>query len=90
MHTGYFAACLYLVGAAWGSPLVGNTNGLEARADRGRETISGLGHRKQAILHAGGNSLDLAIAMLETKNMGTDYVYGMQPPPSAEMILMER
>lgn len=90
MHTGYFAAFLYLVGAAQCSPLAGSVNDIEARADRGRETISGLGHRKQAILHAGGNTLDLAIAMLETKNMGTDYVYGMQPPPSARMVLMER
>jgi hypothetical protein len=36
------------------------------RADRGSYTVSGLGSRKQAILNAGGNTLDLAIAMLET------------------------
>lgn len=34
--------------------------------DRGNETISGLGTRKQAVLGAGGNTRDLAIAMLET------------------------
>ncbi|KAL2786748.1 hypothetical protein BJX66DRAFT_346642 [Aspergillus keveii] len=46
------------------------------RADRGSYTVSGLGSRKQAILNAGGNTLDLAIAMLETETMTTDYVYG--------------
>jgi hypothetical protein len=49
---------------------------LEARADRVSYTVSGLGSRKQAVLNAGGSSLDLAIAMLETDNMGTNYVYG--------------
>ncbi|KAH9892296.1 hypothetical protein F4778DRAFT_784657 [Xylariomycetidae sp. FL2044] len=37
--------------------------------------VSGLGSRKSAILGAGGNTLDLAIAMLETETMTTDYVY---------------
>ncbi|KAL2856847.1 hypothetical protein BJX68DRAFT_263379 [Aspergillus pseudodeflectus] len=46
------------------------------RADRGSYTVSGLGSRKQAILNAGGNTLDLAIAMLETETMTTNYVYG--------------
>ena len=49
---------------------------LEARADRGSYTVSGLGARKQAVLNAGGNTLDLAIAMLETDGMTTNYVYG--------------
>lgn len=49
---------------------------LEARQNRGSYTVSGLGSRKQAVLNAGGNTLDLAIAMLETENMGTNYVYG--------------
>lgn len=49
---------------------------LESRADRGSYTVSGLGSRKQAILNAGGNTLDLAIAMLETENMQTTYTYG--------------
>lgn len=35
-------------------------------ADRGKYTVSGLGQRKQAVLGAGGSTLDLAIAMLET------------------------
>ena len=34
--------------------------------NRGQYTIPGLGARKQAILNAGGNTQDLAIAMLET------------------------
>ncbi|KAK3904060.1 hypothetical protein C8A05DRAFT_42829 [Staphylotrichum tortipilum] len=49
---------------------------VEKRADRGSYTVSGLGSRKQAILGAGGNTLDLAIAMLETDNMQTWYTYG--------------
>lgn len=34
--------------------------------DRGQYTVPGLGARKKAILKAGGNTQDLAIAMLET------------------------
>lgn len=34
--------------------------------DRGHYTVDGLGDRKQAVLDNGGNSLDIAIAMLET------------------------
>lgn len=50
---------------------------LDKRADaRGSYTVSGLGSRKQAILNAGGNTLDLALAMLETERMSTDYAYG--------------
>ncbi|KAK2759079.1 hypothetical protein FQN54_003178 [Arachnomyces sp. PD_36] len=47
-----------------------------AQTDRGNETIAGLGARKQEVLAAGADTLDLAIAMLETTNMGTDYPYG--------------
>lgn len=39
---------------------------LEARQDSGSYTVPGLGARKQAILGAGGNTLDIAIAMLES------------------------
>lgn len=43
----------------------------------GSYSISGLGARKQQILHTGANTLDLAVAMLETNNMQTsDYPYG--------------
>jgi hypothetical protein len=38
---------------------------LEMRDVRGHYPVSGLGARKQAILNAGGNTLDIAIAMLE-------------------------
>ncbi|KAK3897386.1 hypothetical protein C8A05DRAFT_47983 [Staphylotrichum tortipilum] len=47
------------------------TAGLRKRADRGSYKVSGLGNRKKAILGAGGTTLDLAIAMLETENMQT-------------------
>ncbi|KAL3484590.1 hypothetical protein BJX62DRAFT_243760 [Aspergillus germanicus] len=47
-----------------------------ADGDRGNETISGLGSRKEEVISAGGNTRDLAIAMLETKTMTTDYTYG--------------
>lgn len=43
---------------------------------RGSYQVSGLGSRKGQVLAAGGSTLDLAIAMLESENMGTDYAYG--------------
>lgn len=45
-------------------------------ANSGTYTVTGLGKRKQAILNAGGGSWDIAIAMHETKNLDTDYIYG--------------
>lgn len=57
---------------------------LTERADRGSYTVSGLGSRKEAILAAGGNSLDIAIAMLETERMSTDYTYGKISFPHPE------
>jgi hypothetical protein len=45
-------------------------------ADRGSYTVSGLGSRKQAVLNNGATVLDLAIAMLETERMTTNYTYG--------------
>lgn len=56
------------------------TSALTKRQDRGSYTVSGLGSRKQAILNAGGNTLDLAIAMLEDERMSTGYIYGKLPP----------
>jgi len=44
--------------------------------DRGSYEVSGLGSRKQEILNAGGSSLDIAIAMLESDTMEADYAYG--------------
>lgn len=60
-----------IVGLTAASPVT-----LDVRADRGSYTVSGLGGRKQQVLNAGGDSLDLAIAMLETDNMSTNYAYG--------------
>jgi hypothetical protein len=42
----------------------------------GSYNVPGLGARKQQILNTGGNSLDLAIAMMETETMQTNYTYG--------------
>lgn len=50
---------------------------VKARADdRGSYEVSGLGSRKQEILSAGGSTLDIAIAMLESDTMQADYAYG--------------
>ena len=58
-----------------------------ARDDkRGSEQVAGLGSRKQQVTGAGGSTMDLAIAMLETKNMGTDYPYGMSCSMIADMM----
>ncbi|KAJ5436655.1 hypothetical protein N7445_007540 [Penicillium cf. griseofulvum] len=59
------------------STAIHDLNTMVARGgDRGTEIIHGLGAHKQAILHAGGNTRDMAIAMLETTNMTTGYKYG--------------
>jgi hypothetical protein len=42
----------------------------------GYYTVGGLGSRKSAVRNAGGTTLDLAIAMLETDTMTTNYTYG--------------
>jgi hypothetical protein len=78
MRFSFEAVTLLLVNIAFAAPAAsGSESELVARQDRrGSYTVSGLGARKQAILNAGGNSLDLAIAMLETERMSTDYVYG--------------
>jgi hypothetical protein len=49
---------------------------VEKRASSGSYTVSGLGARKQAVTAAGGTTLDMAIAMLETDTMTTTYTYG--------------
>lgn len=54
---------------------------LVSRADpaddeRGSYTVSGLGARKQEVTGAGADTLALAVAMLETEEMSTDYDYG--------------
>ncbi|KAF8059827.1 hypothetical protein FPV67DRAFT_339557 [Lyophyllum atratum] len=42
----------------------------------GSYMVSGLGARKKQLIACGANELDLAIAMLETERMSTDYTYG--------------
>lgn len=71
-----------LLSCATSSPLSRENaaGAVEKRADRGSYTVAGLGSRKQAILNAGGNTLDLAIAMLETETMQTNYPYGNFTP----------
>jgi len=49
---------------------------VEKRASSGSYSVSGLGTRKKAITAAGGDTLDMATAMLETENMKSDYAYG--------------
>jgi len=49
---------------------------VQKRASSGSYTVSGLGARKQAVTAAGGTTLDMAIAMLETDTMTTTYTYG--------------
>lgn len=45
--------------------------------ESGRQTVTGLGDRKQEILKRGGTVLDMAVAMLETDTMRADfYPYG--------------
>ena len=55
---------------------------IDVRADdRGSYEVSGLGSRKQEILKAGGSTLDIAIAMLESDTMQADYAYGESAHP---------
>lgn len=71
-----FFGVLALIPVVISSPVTGFK--LVARDDdRGNQTIAGLGARKQEVTSAGGNTRDLAIAMLETQNMSTDYTYGI-------------
>ena len=50
--------------------------GCPSGATCGSYRISGLGTRKQQVLHAGGDTLDLAIGMLETDTLQANYQYG--------------
>jgi len=78
-------ALVPLMGFALASPVKSSaSNTLATRQQQGSYTVPGLGARKKAIFAAGGTSLDLAIAMLETENLGTDYTYGeFRPLPNA-------
>lgn len=57
-------------------PAPASARNLEARQDTGSYTIEGLGARKRQVTAAGATPFDLAIAMLETERMSTDYIYG--------------
>lgn len=60
---------------------------LKTRADdRGSYEVSGLGSRKQEILTAGGSTLDIAIAMLESDTMQADYAYGQSTPACRDIL----
>lgn len=79
-----------LLATALCSPLAAS-DALEARqTDRGSYTVSGLGSAKQSVLNAGGNTLDLAIAMLETERMNTNYAYGMYENEEANSVAVNR
>ena len=58
-------ACVAALFAATALANSASDDVLEKRDNRGHYTVSGLGWHKKAILDAGGNTLDLAIAMLE-------------------------
>ncbi|KAG2229291.1 hypothetical protein BDF21DRAFT_497346 [Thamnidium elegans] len=49
---------------------------VSAADSRGSYSVPDLGKRKRQILNAGGGSWDIAIAMLESEHLTTDYVYG--------------
>ncbi|KAF7670604.1 hypothetical protein GT037_011280 [Alternaria burnsii] len=71
-------ASAFLVTAASAAtiPQAASSKDLEARQQTGSYTISGLGSRKRQVTAAGASSLNLAIAMLETERMDTNYAYG--------------
>ena len=48
---------------------------INSGAGCGSYTVSGLGARKQQILNSGGGTWELAIAMMETETMQTNYAY---------------
>ncbi|HLL65526.1 MAG TPA: carbohydrate-binding domain-containing protein [Micromonosporaceae bacterium] len=63
-------------GGGTGGSTGGSTASCPGSATCGSYTVGGLGARKRLIIAAGGDALDLAVAMLETDNMGTNYAYG--------------
>ncbi|OWY42232.1 uncharacterized protein AALT_g11464 [Alternaria alternata] len=70
------SALLVTAASATTIPQAASSKDLEARQQTGSYTISGLGSRKRQVTAAGASSLNLAIAMLETERMDTNYVYG--------------
>ncbi|KAL4982235.1 hypothetical protein BDW68DRAFT_61987 [Aspergillus falconensis] len=76
MHLLSVLGSMAFMPAVLSSALTGQNGFMTRAGDRGSDIISGLGARKQAVLDAGGNTRDLAIAMLETTTMTTNYLYG--------------
>ncbi|KAE9378509.1 hypothetical protein N431DRAFT_462018 [Stipitochalara longipes BDJ] len=78
----FFTFSITVAAVAIDIPTTTNSDGPTAvlsvakRANSGSYTVSGLGTRKKAVTAAGGTTLDMAIAMLETSTMTTDYTYG--------------
>ncbi|RII07894.1 hypothetical protein CUC08_Gglean008872 [Alternaria sp. MG1] len=70
------SALLVTAASATTIPQAASSKDLEARQQTGSYTISGLGSRKRQVTAAGASSLNLAIAMLETERMDTNYAYG--------------
>ncbi|KDR71904.1 hypothetical protein GALMADRAFT_213725 [Galerina marginata CBS 339.88] len=79
-----FAAALFIAlipALGLASPVGTTDNSSRDLANRalgatGSYTVSGLGARKKQLIACGATVLDLAIAMLETERMSTDYKYG--------------
>ena len=57
---------LAFVSAVVASPAASANMNIARDGQHGSYTVPGLGARKQAIVEAGGNTRDMAIAMLET------------------------
>ncbi len=83
MHfSNYLLYALGLASAAVAIPTATTNEGpteayaVAKRASSGSYTVPGLGTRKKAVTAAGGDTLDMAIAMLETSTMTADYTYG--------------
>ncbi|KAJ5200158.1 hypothetical protein N7491_009042 [Penicillium cf. griseofulvum] len=70
-------SCVAALFAAMALATPVSNDDLAKRDDRGHYKVSGLAAHKKAILDAGGNTLDIAIAMLEIDDMETShYPYG--------------
>jgi hypothetical protein len=69
-------SCLVAPSSTFGSGTPTAATACPSGATCGSSSVSGLGSRKQQILNAGGTTLDIAVAMLESDNMTTDYAYG--------------
>ncbi|WP_030268297.1 carbohydrate-binding domain-containing protein [Streptomyces sp. NRRL B-24484] len=67
-------SCVVRTGSGSGSG--SGSSACPSGATCGSYTVGGLGSRKQQVRNAGGSSLDLAVAMLETERMDTAYPYG--------------